>query len=228
MVLNALITALALAALGVHSFNWYRIHTNATRSIGQTVRSAQRGASVDIRNLPIKGSPKARVVLIEFSDYTCPYCRRHATEVAPRIDEEFVATGHIRRIFATNPLPHNTNGHFLAIAAHCAGEQDRFWQMSESLFRVSVASRSEVLKLGEKTVPDMNTFETCVAEKSRQSAAPIERVAATAKELLLTSTPSFAIGYIKEQPRAELTKYIVGAQRYEVFRQALHDALKQH
>lgn len=65
------------------------------------------------------GSPTARIVLIEFSDFECPYCERFARDTLPTLKGEFVDTGHVQLVFKHLPLAIHQNAVSAAIAAEC-------------------------------------------------------------------------------------------------------------
>jgi len=84
---------------------------------------------------PSKGRADALVTVYEVSDYLCPYCRQFATDTAARIDEAYVETGLIRFVYWDLPLSgHGWPAVIAAEAAHCAGEQGRYWEMHDTLF----------------------------------------------------------------------------------------------
>lgn len=80
------------------------------------------------------GDANARLVIVEFTDYQCPACARHAMETQPAIDEKLIATGKVRWVFKQLPLPQHANAVVAAAAAVCAGDQDRFHGMHMALF----------------------------------------------------------------------------------------------
>ncbi len=87
----------------------------------------------DFTGAPIEGSPDARVVIIEFSDFQCPFCQRWYYNALPEIrqfigDEVAIAFLHfpIAQLHPNAPTVH--------VAAQCAGEQDKFWEMHDLLF----------------------------------------------------------------------------------------------
>lgn len=82
---------------------------------------------VDLVDFPVKGSAQAKAVVVEFSDYECPFCARHATTVLPELMKRFVDGGIVRYALANNPLPMHRNADWLARMALCAGEQGRYW-----------------------------------------------------------------------------------------------------
>ncbi len=81
-----------------------------------------------------QGSPFAEVVVFEFSDFECPFCRKHNLETYPFLETEFVATRKVMWVYKHFPLDIHPHAPFAAEAAMCAGEQGRFWQMHEILF----------------------------------------------------------------------------------------------
>ncbi|MGH9891522.1 MAG: thioredoxin domain-containing protein, partial [bacterium] len=80
------------------------------------------------------GSPDAPLTVVEFSDFQCGACKRHALETQPVVLEKFVDTGKIRWVFKHRPLGEHEWAGLAAVAAECAGEQDRFWPMHHLLF----------------------------------------------------------------------------------------------
>lgn len=81
-----------------------------------------------------RGSPFADVVVFEFSDFQCPYCRKHSLESQPVLDASYVADGQVLWIYRHFPLDAHIYAPYAAEAAQCAGEQGRFWDMHEMLF----------------------------------------------------------------------------------------------
>jgi protein-disulfide isomerase len=110
----------------------YRQGGRTDPAVREPVRIAPEGAVVELVDMPVEGSKEASVVLIEFSDYECPFCQRHATGVGQELRGKYVTTGSIRYAFANNPLPMHQNARFMAAAAICAGQQEYYWQMVSS------------------------------------------------------------------------------------------------
>lgn len=80
------------------------------------------------------GSPFAEVVVFEFSDFECPYCRQHKQETQPFLEARYVATHQVMWVYKHFPLDIHPYAPYAAEAALCAGEQGRFWQMHGLLF----------------------------------------------------------------------------------------------
>jgi protein-disulfide isomerase len=180
------------------------------------VRDAPKDTVVEVTDMPILGSHSAQTVLIEFSDYECPYCRRHATEVLHELKKRFVDTGAIRYAFANNPLESHANAKMLAKAAICAGRQRDYWTAHDSLFRLQPKTESEVLAAAKEIGIEPDPFVTCLRDDIR-AADRIEADLGTAKRLGLMSTPSFAIGRMIGTGRVQIEKFVIGAQDMSVF-----------
>jgi protein-disulfide isomerase len=83
----------------------------------------------------VLGDSDAPVTIVEFSDYQCPYCERHSTETLPQIVATMIETGRARYIFKDMPLDNiHAEARSAAVAARCAGEQEAYWEMHNSLF----------------------------------------------------------------------------------------------
>src|SRR5260370_39913633 len=90
---------------------------------------------VPIENAPVKGSDKAKVTIVEFSDFQCPFCSR----VGSTLEQLTKTYGKdIRIAWKNNPLPFHPNAMPAAQPAMAAGEQGKFWQMHAKLDRKSV------------------------------------------------------------------------------------------
>ncbi len=83
----------------------------------------------------IRGNPDAKVVVVEFSDFQCPFCRRHFQETEPTLDKTFVDTNKIMWVFKNFPLSIHPQAPAAAVAAECASDQGKFWQMHDLLFK---------------------------------------------------------------------------------------------
>lgn len=81
-----------------------------------------------------KGNPEAGLVVIEFSDFQCPACQRHAREAQPAIDAALVEPGKVLWVSKHLPLKMHPQAPIAAAAAECAGDQSQYWKMHDALF----------------------------------------------------------------------------------------------
>ena len=92
--------------------------------------------TVAIGNLPPLGSNNAKVTLIEFSDYQCPFCARHFTQTEGQIKKEYIDTGKVKFYYRDLPLPQIHSGaQKAAEAARCSGDQGKYWEYHDLVFQ---------------------------------------------------------------------------------------------
>jgi protein-disulfide isomerase len=104
---------------------------------------------LNLDGLTLQGADDAMLVLVEFSDFECPYCRRHSTGVFKELIREFVESGQMMYGFAHNPL---TDIHPLArslsAAAICADRQGLFWPMHDALYDQEIGAEADIALAG--------------------------------------------------------------------------------
>jgi len=183
--------------------------------------AAAEDSPADPRTL---GSAEAQVMIIEFTDLQCPYCARFARDTWPLLRERYVDTGKVR--FATRDLPLPLHEFALpaAVAARCAGQQGKFWEYREALFRdQSLLSQGRYAELAGEFGLDRTRFESCRADPAVLAAVRAD--AALAASSGIGSTPSFVIGrVVNGEFEGELMS---GAKPFEVFQQRLDSLLQQ-
>ena len=143
------------------------------------------------------GSPTAPVVVVNFSDFGCPYCASFSRETYPALAREFVATGEVFYKYVPIGLGMFFNGKQAARAAECAAEQGKFWRMHERLYarqgdwthmlRALPLFRGEARRLGL----DVAAFTRCY--DTRATDPRTERGGIIAKRLGLRATPTFYV-----------------------------------
>ena len=84
-----------------------------------------------IGNNKIEGSPSAKLIMVQFSDYTCSHCAIFTEETYPKILKNYVDTGKLRYVIVDYPLPGNTIAVRAAEAVHCASDQGKLREMHE-------------------------------------------------------------------------------------------------
>jgi protein-disulfide isomerase len=93
--------------------------------------------NVVLGDAPRKGDGNAKVVLVEFSDFECPYCERFYSQTLGQIETNYVATGKVLLVFKQFPLGFHQYAQKAAEASLCAKEQGKFWEMHNKLFEMS-------------------------------------------------------------------------------------------
>src|SRR5262249_48884223 len=138
--LAVLIVLVAITGVmqGIALYQQQRRVVVSTRTTAQPVRDAPAGTTIDTVGLPSEGSKQAKVALVEFSDYECPFCSRYSTGAGTELRTEYVKTGKLVHVFVNNPLPVHPAATLLATSAICAGAQGRYWEMHDLLFSEGV------------------------------------------------------------------------------------------
>jgi protein-disulfide isomerase len=188
------------------------------------VQDAAPHTTINVRSMKKKGNIQAKIAIIEFSDFECPFCSRHTNAVAPALDNEFVVPGNVQRIFANFPLAIHNDAIFLANSALCAGDQGRFWDMHDRLFWKALRHKDDVRKEATELGIDPVRFDKCLEE--HLDLKEIEADQLQARRLGFTGTPSFAIGIYTGEDIVTVKKTIVGAQSVDVFESALNQLLR--
>lgn len=222
--MTRVITVLLVLTVALQMSILYR-QNSASRLLppASPVQDAPSGITIDITALPTKGNPDANIVMIEFSDYECPFCARHANTVAREIEEKLISKGTLRHVFANNPLPSHIHARLLAEAAICADKQGHFWELHNELFRSMPKSTNDVVAAAETVGADALQFQNCLAN-SRELLENIERDQKHASRLGLGGTPGFAIGTRGPNGAVTIKKLIRGAQPLSVFEKAISEA----
>ena len=95
---------------------------NGQAQAPQPERPTKGVATID--DDPILGDKNAPITIIEFSDYECPFCKRHFTDTYPKLIKEYIDTGKAKLVFRDFPLSfHDPMATKEAVAANCAKEQ---------------------------------------------------------------------------------------------------------
>ena len=180
---------------------------------------------LNIDKAPFKGDKNAKLTLIEFSDYQCPFCGRHVTQTLPQLDTDYIKTGKVKYVFFDFPLDFHKNAFKAAEAADCAGEQGKFWQMHDKLFENQKALEVSDLTSYAKTIGlNMSKFQKCL--DSGKYANQIKKEIELGQKSGVTGTPSFFLGVTNpKDPNVKSVKVIKGAQPYNNFKEAIDTTL---
>ena len=161
------------------------------------------------------GAPDAPLVLVEFVDYQCPFCRQFHDQAFGRLKTEYIDTGRVRYVSRDLPLPFHAQAKPAAQAAHCAGAQKQFWPMRQRLFSNQNDLSLEGIRAHARALSlNMRQFDQCVG--SEEYLATIQQDVDDARAVGITGTPTFVLGRVSPDGIRGLK--IVGAEPYEVFK----------
>ncbi len=161
---------------------------------------------------PSKGPESAPITIVEWSDFECPYC----VKAEPTVKQLLAAyPGKIRLVYRDFPLPMHPRAPKAAEAAHCAGDQGKYWEMHEKLFANATKLELADLKGYARAVGvDGAKFDKCI--DSNEKAAVVEKHKKAGDEVGVTGTPAFFIN----------GRSLSGAQPLEAFKAIVDQELK--
>jgi protein-disulfide isomerase len=193
----------------------------AARPTGGGLPEQAMNAVINTEGEPFKGNKNAKLTLVEFSEFQCPFCGRHVRETVPQIEKEYIQTGKVKYVFRDLPLESIHKNAFKASeAAHCAGEQGKFWEMHDRLFANQNSLEPAMLTAHAQAVGvDAKKFQACL--DSGKYAAEIRKDIAEAGKYGITGTPTSVIGLTQPDSKVKVLKVIRGAQGISAFKEAL-------
>jgi protein-disulfide isomerase len=153
------------------------------------------------------GQTNAPLVLVEFTDYQCPYCKRFQEQTMPELLRKYVDTGKLRIVSRNLPLPFHSNAESAAQAALCASQQGKYESMRDNLFARSIDLPSNLLGAAAAANLELAQFTNCLSAKT--FAAQVQQDSKDAAAAGITGTPSFVLG--KPQGDKVTGLVIVGA-----------------
>lgn len=160
---------------------------------------------------PVKGPANAPITIVEYSDYQCPFCAR----INPTLDQVRKVYGDkVKIVFKDFPLPNHPEAPKAAEAAHCAGEQGKYWELHDRMFANQQALQVPMIKQYATDVGlDMNAFNQCL--DSGKHAARVAENLRSGEALGVGSTPTL---YVNGRP-------VVGAQPFDYFKAVIDEEL---
>lgn len=164
---------------------------------------------------PTLGNPSAKVTIVEFSDFQCPYCVKFAEEIYPKLKREYIDTGKVKLIFRNYPIfqahPNAMSAAEAALCVYQQGGNDSYFPYHEKLFANSESLTTENLKSWAKDAGynissclDSHTFRTEILKDMDDG-----------NLIGVKGTPSFAIN----------GKFIVGILSYPELKKLLDGLL---
>lgn len=173
---------------------------------------------VSVDDDPVLGDKNAKVTLIDFSDYECPFCKRHFEQTLPELIKKYIDTGKVKMVYRDLPLPfHDPMATNEAIAANCAKDQGgdaTYYKYHDEIFKRTTSNGNGLNKDNLYTIAsdlglNADTFKSCLdSEKYKEE---VQKDLADATKYGASGTPTFFIGKSTSKGEISATR-IVGAQ----------------
>jgi protein-disulfide isomerase len=164
---------------------------------------------VMITGASVMGNANAKVTLIEYSDYQCPFCSRHSKQTMPEIIKNYVNEGKVKFLMR-----------------ECAGDQGKYWEMHDILFsNQRKMSDDDLSGYAAEIGLDAGKYSNCLEQKdyAERLKSDIEE----GKAMGVSGTPSFVLGLTdsSDPNKVKVTKFVRGARDYDSFAKAIDELL---
>ncbi len=219
--ISIVIAGIIIAAAIVLSSNTASRNNNSNTSTKTsniaTPPTNNKDVTVSLGSYPVEGNLKtAKVGIVEYGDFQCPFCKQFANGAGNSIYTNFVKTGQAVFAFRDYPL---TNIHPLssemAIEGRCFAAQGKFWQYYNKMYTTAQNSNTPSIVSGyARTMGlNMNKYASCVTNKTYE--LDIQKDIASGNRINIQGTPTIVIGRLKNNKvQGQL---ILGAYSYSYF-----------
>ncbi|MBI3047560.1 MAG: DsbA family protein [Acidobacteria bacterium] len=178
---------------------------------------------IGIDDDPQLGKPDAKVTIIEFGDFQCPFCRAFWRETLPRTKKEYVDTGRVRIVFRDFAQDVHPEAMMTAMAAECADDQGKYWEFHDKAFREQDRRGRDVVRYRVADVKrwaaeiglEPAAFNECL--DSERYKAEVQKDYKDGADIGMNGTPVFFIN----------GRALVGAHPFSSFQQIIEDELRK-
>lgn len=182
-------------------------------------------AKVDVKpgTLALLGESNAKVTIVEFSDFQCPFCRRFFIDTFPQIKSEYIDSGKVKLSYRHFPLSFHPAAQKSAEAAECANDQGKFWEFHDLIYEKQEAQGQGTIQYTTDDIKtwaselgiDTAVFNDCL--DSGKYASKVSEDANAGAKAGVDGTPGFFVN----------GKRIIGAQPFSVFKAAIDEELSK-
>ncbi len=222
------LTLLALVLVAVTLYVVLQIRNELSGGTSSVGTQQPSRVKVDIKDEPALGSKNAKVIMVEFIDFQCPFCKRFADQTLSSVKQEYIYTGKVLLVYRDFPLPFHTEADEWAEGINCGfdvGGIDTYMTLHDKAFATqdqwsgSSDIRSYIkTALKDELGTSYSEWEQCFDSKKYQS--EISSDIQDGVKYGVGGTPTFYIG----TPSKGYVE-VVGAQPYSVFKQVLDQEL---
>jgi protein-disulfide isomerase len=182
---------------------------------------------VNVDGARVLGEKTARVTMVEFSDYQCPFCGNFATTTFNPLVDEYVKSGKVLYVLRNFPLEGmHPLAEKAAEAAECMGDQGKYWEAHERLFNNQKAIDARELPAHALFLGlDLPKFQQCLDSGTYTS--KVKADIAEGMKLNVRGTPTFFFGYMdpKDPKRMLAVELLSGAQPIQMFKDVIERLL---
>ncbi len=200
-----------------------RAEARAATPTAQTAQSPLPTEPMAIVGSETRGRVDAPLVMVEFSDFQCPFCARHVRENFARIDRDYVVPGKLRYVFRNFPLERiHPNAFKAALTGECVRQRgsSAFWALHGRLFanQQSLGDRDLLSHAGAVGM-DAAAFQRCVVMPS--VTAKVRQDIRDGARAGVTGTPTFFFGVVQPDGTLRVLEKLTGAVPYAMFQSTI-------
>jgi protein-disulfide isomerase len=176
----------------------------------------------DLSGVSMLGSKDAPLTIVEFTDYQCPFCQRFHVTAFAELKKAYIDTGKVRFFSKDMPLDFHPNAMRAAMAARCAGEQGKFWELRDTMgANPNSLDMEHIVGFAADLKMDTSALRACIDGGKYKE--PVQRDVLEAMKIGANGTPTFIVG--KSAGNGVDGELVIGAMPFQMFDMKLKDLL---
>jgi protein-disulfide isomerase len=177
----------------------------------------------DLTGVNMLGSKTAPLTIVEYTDYQCPFCQRFHVTAFAELKKAYVDTGKVRFFSKDMPLDFHPNAMRAAMAARCAGEQNKFWELRDVMgANPNSLDMEHIVNFAGDLKMDTTSLRACI--DSGKYKDPVQTDVLEAMKIGANGTPTFIVG--KSVGNGVDGDLVVGAMPFQMFDSKIKELLK--
>ena len=173
-----------------------------------------RAKITDLSGVSMLGSKSAPLTIVEYTDYQCPFCQRFHVTAFAELKKAYIDSGKVRFYSKDTPLDFHPNAMRAAMAARCAGEQGKFWELRDTMgANPNSLDMEHIVGFAGDLKMDTVALRACI--ESGKYKDPVQSDVLEAMKIGANGTPTFIVG--KSVGNGVDGELVVGALPFQVF-----------
>ena len=177
----------------------------------------------DLAGVHMLGNKDAPQTIVEYTDYQCPFCQRFHITAFTEIKKAYIDTGKVRFFSKDMPLDFHPNAMRAAMAARCAGEQNKFWELRDVMgANPNSLDMDHIINFAGDLKMNTSTLRACI--DSGKYKDPVQTDVLEAMKIGANGTPTFIVG--KSVGNGVDGDLVVGAMPFQMFDSKIKELMK--
>ena len=173
-----------------------------------------RAKIADLSGVAMLGSNSAPITIVEYTDYQCPYCQRFHVTAFAELKKAYIDTGKARFFSKDMPLDFHPNAMRAAMAARCAGEQGKFWELRNTMgANPNSLDMDHIVNFAADLKIDTAALRVCI--DSGKYKERVQNDVLEAMRIGASGTPTFIVG--RSVGNGVDGELVVGAMPFQMF-----------